>query len=56
VAVTVAPSSGRGSALIAHQTTRQRYTTGIFRITIRNTTSQTESGATGGVYRRRRPA
>jgi hypothetical protein len=31
--------------------TQQRYTMGIFRITIRNTISQTESGATVGVYR-----
>ena len=36
-----APSSGRGSALIAHQTTAHRYTTGIFRITSMKTSSQT---------------
>jgi hypothetical protein len=36
-----AGSGGFGSALIAQYTTRQRYTIGIFRMTIMKTNSQT---------------
>jgi hypothetical protein len=36
-----APSSGRGSDLIAHQTTQQRYRIGIFMMTIRKISSHT---------------